>query len=211
MLRPGGLCPDCRTVGGLKGFAGAGSDTGGPGTAGLFLGRTSARQIWNGPIGSEELKGVSAGVFADVQTPLSVLSIRAGAGYSGRGGAVWDEVEDPGKESVARVRSHYLSLPLHGVVELGLGPLAGYAFGGPTVDFLLSSECSAQFCQFIREEKTTGVSVAVGVGLALDLPRTVRTYLEWRLTEGLGDAYLGDRDSARNRTVEILVRMGRAF
>ena len=79
------------------------------------------------------------------------------------------------------------------------------------MDFLLSSECSAQFCQFIREEKTTGVSVAVGVGLALDLPRTVRTYLEWRLTEGLGDAYLGDRDSARNRTVEILVRMGRAF
>ena len=181
------------------------------GTIGFFMGKTSARQIWVGPLGTEKLGGISFGVFMDVSTPLAPLSIRAEAGYVGRGSVVWDEIEDPGRESEARFRSHYLSLPVHGLVELGIGPIAGYLFAGPSMDMVLSSDCSAQFCQFIREEKPVVVNAAIGVGAVVDIPRSFRTFVEFRLSEGIGDAYVGDWSSARNRTMEILVRLGRRF
>lgn len=181
------------------------------GTIGFFMGKTSARQIWVGPLGTEKLGGISFGVFMDVSTPLPPLSIRAEAGYVGRGSVVWDEIEDPGRESEARFRSHYLSFPVHGLVEVGIGPVAGYLFAGPSMDMALSSDCSAEFCQFIREEKPMVVNASIGVGAVVDIPRSFRTFVEFRLSEGIGDAYVADGDSARNRTVEILVRLGRRF
>lgn len=181
------------------------------GIVGLSGGRTSARQVWTGPVGSEGLEGISLGVFVDVETPIPFLGVRAGGGYVGRGSVVWDQVEDPDRASDAKIRSHYMSFPVHGLLELGIGPVAGYLLAGPTVDILISSECSAQFCQFIREERPTGVNVVVGLGAALDIPGDFRTYVELRLSEGLGDAYLADGATARNRTIEMLVRLGRPF
>ncbi|MGW8265230.1 MAG: hypothetical protein ACWGSQ_02615 [Longimicrobiales bacterium] len=52
-----------------------------------------------------------------------------------------------------------------------------------------------------------GASVTAGMGATLG--GSLRTNLEVRLTEGLSDAYLGNQDSARNRTVELLVRVGK--
>jgi len=179
------------------------------GTVGVFLGRTSSRQLWNNSFASGPLSGIGGGVYVDVQTPIQVLSIRAEAGYAGRGSVVWDEELDGGRTAEAAVRSHYLSLAVHGKLGVGLGALSAYVFAGPTLDFLLDSRCSASLCQVIREEKKTVFNLATGAGVGVALGGGFRTDLEVRLTEGLSDAYLGNLDSARNRTVELLVRVGK--
>jgi len=178
------------------------------GTVGFFLGKTSSRQLWSGSIGSERIQGLSVGVFVDVQTPLPALSIRAEAGYAGRGTIVWDDLADPERTSEAKVRSHYLSLPVHGKAQFRFGPFSGYGFAGPTLEYLLSSGCSTQFCQVIQEENMIVLSVGGGFGIGLDLFGRYRAGIEVRFTEGLNDAYVGALDAARNRSTEILVRMG---
>jgi hypothetical protein len=176
---------------------------------GFFLGRTSSRQLWSGSIGTEAVEGVSMGVFVDVPTPIPTLSIRAEAGYAGRGTIVWDDEADPDRVSDAKVRSHYLSLPVHGKVALGFGPLSFFAFGGPTMDILLDSGCTTHFCQVIREERVAVFGVGGGFGIGIDLPGGYGGGVELRFTEGLSDAYVGARDTARNRSREILVRVAR--
>ena len=176
---------------------------------GVYLGRTYSRQLWSGSIGTEVVEGASAGVFVDVETPIPAISIRAEAGYAGRGTIVWDDQADPDRASEAKVRSHYLTLPVHGKATVGLGPLSLFAFGGPTMDILLDSGCTMQFCQVIREEKMAVFGVGGGVGVGIDLPGGLWGGIELRLTEGLSDAYVGARDAARNRSREILVRVAR--
>jgi len=196
--------------GGEAGAAPAGDQDGGPLViVGLFVGRISSRQIWSPPYETDGLKGLTAGVFVEARTPVSFLSVRAEAGYAQKGTVVWDESQDPGRNAPARVRSHYLTLPIHGKVSFDVGPAEAYVFGGPTVDFLLSSQCSEEFCQFIRDEKGTVVNAAVGGGVGFRLPGGYTVGLEGRITEGLGDAYLAEFDSARNRSTSVLVRIGR--
>jgi hypothetical protein len=179
------------------------------GTVGVFFGMTSSREVWDGSVISDRLRGVSAGVFVDVQSPLRLLSVRAGAGYVGRGSIVWDGDQDPERRSEARVRSHYLSIPIHGKLEVGVGPLFGYLFAGPTVDFLLASQCSEEFCQMVREEKATVINAAVGGGVGFALPGGIELSLDILHTEGLNEAYLGTQGSGRNRSMELLARLGR--
>ena len=209
-----GLAAALSPVAGGGGVLGAQEDATVPedrdrGTVGVFLGSTSSLQLWTGSFASDRIQGFGLGVFVDVRTPVQFLSIRAEAGYAGRGGLVWDEVMDPEGAAEATLRGHYLSFPVHGKMAVGLGPISGYLFAGPTLDFLLDTGCSAEFCQAIREEKTTVFSVAGGVGLGVELGSRLRAGFELRLTEGISDAYLVNGDSARNRTTELLVRVGR--
>jgi hypothetical protein len=179
------------------------------GTVGVFLGMTSSREVWNGSVVSDRLRGLALGVFVDVQSPLRLLSVRAGAGYVGRGSIVWDGDQDPERGSEARVRSHYLSLPVHGKLEVGVGPLFGYLFAGPTVDFLLASQCSEEFCQMVVEEKGTVINAAVGGGIGFALPAGLELSFDILHTEGLSEAFLGAAGSGRNRSMELLARVGR--
>lgn len=158
---------------------------------------------------SEALHGLTTGVFVEAQTPVSFLSVRAEAGYAAKGTVVWNEAEDPDRLLAAKVRAHYLTVPIHGKVAVALGPVAVYLFGGPTLDLLLSSQCSEQFCSFIRNEKPTVLNAALGAGVGFQAPGGYRIGVEGRITEGLGDAYLGELDSARNRSTSLLVRFGR--
>ena len=181
------------------------------GTVGFFLGQTSSRQLWGGNLATDRLNGLSLGIFVDVQTPVPALLVRAELGYAGRGTIVWDLEEDPERAQEARVKVHYISFPVHGMVELRLGPVVGYVFAGPTVDVLVASDCSMEFCPGMGEEKGAVVNAAGGIALGFDLPREIRARFELRFTEGLGDAYLGGIVSARNRSAEMLVRLGRPF
>jgi len=181
------------------------------GTVGVFFGSTSSEQMWPDPVAADRLRSMALGVYIDVQTPLPFLSIRAEAGYAGRGSVLWDEELDPERSAEAAIRGHYLSFPIHGKVGAGLGPVSGYLFAGPTLDFLLSSDCTELFCQIVQEEKTTVVSVAAGAGVGLELPRGFRLGVEARHTEGLSEAYRGGPGSGRNRTLELLVRLGRVL
>lgn len=193
-----------------KGVTGGDEAVARRGIVGLFVGRISSRQIWSPPYETGRLTGLTAGVWAEAQTPVPFLSVRAEGGYAQKGTIVWDEGLDPDRNAPARVRSHYLTLPIQGKVAIRVGPVRAFLFGGPTVDFLLSSQCAEEFCQFIRDEKGTVVSAAAGAGVGFDLPGGYRVELEGRITEGLGDAYVAEMDSARNRSTSILARIGRA-
>lgn len=193
----------------LRAQEGPGGGTRDRGSVGVFLGKASSRQIWSSSYSTDRLDGLALGAYVDVRTPVSFLSIRAEAGYVGRGSVVWDPDEDPERAAEARIRSHYLSVPVHGKVAGKVGPLSAYLFGGPTMDFLLGSGCSVEFCQVIREERMAVFGVAAGAGVGLDLGERFSTSFELRFTEGLGDAYLGTQNSARNRSTELLVRMGK--
>ena len=180
-------------------------------TRGLFLGRTSSRQVWSGAsrISTESAPGLSLGAYVDVQTPISFLSVRAELGYIQRGSLVWDDELDPDHTRSARVRSHNLSVPIQGKLGWELGPLSAYLVAGPTLDLLLDSGCSPEICPLLRDEKPTVFGVSVGGGMGMEVGNGIRTELEVRLTEGLGDAYLGEFGAGiRNRTVEVLLRVG---
>ena len=183
------------------------------GTLGLFLGHTSSQQLWSGDsrISAESASGVSLGAFMDVQTPAPFLSIRAELGYVQRGGLAWDDELDPDHTRSARVKSHYLSIPIHGKLGWDLGYLSAYLVAGPTMDFLLHTGCSSEICPLLRDDKPAVFAVSVGAGLGTEWADRYRIGAEIRLTEGLGNAYVGDLAEVRNRTLEILLRVGRPY
>lgn len=175
---------------------------------GIAVGGASSRQLWSRTFSTEAAHGLSAAVFVEVPTPLSHLSVRAEAVYVGRASLVWDPALDPDRAGETTVRGHYLSLPIHGQVRAGLGPISLYGFGGPTVDLTLSTGCREDFCAVLRDEKPMTFGVGVGAGAALLLPNGMEGGVEVRLTEGLSSAYQGQSRDARWRTIELLLRVG---
>ena len=65
--------------------------------------------------------------------------------------------------------------------------------------------------EVLREERQTVVNVAGGGGIGVQLPRALVAGFELRITEGLGDSYVGDFITMRNRSVEVLARLGIPF
>lgn len=179
------------------------------GTWGVTAGRVSARQIWSGAAETDYLTGILAGVFADVHIPVPGLSVRWELLYTQRGTLV----SDPQAQGLsdARLRSHYLSLPLHLKVGHSLAPVSAYLFAGPTFEQLLSTSTDGGVGEVLREERQTVVNVSAGGGIGLQLPRSLIAGFELRITEGLGDSYAGDFVTMRNRSLEVLVRLGRPF
>ncbi len=178
-------------------------------TWGVTAGRVSARQIWSGAAEADYLTGILVGVFADVPIPVPGLSVRWELLYTQRGTLV----SDPQAEGIsdARLRSHYVSLPLHLKVGHSLGPVSAYLFAGPTFEQLLSTSTDGGVGDVLREERQTVINVSAGGGIGLGLPRDLVAGLELRITEGLGDSYAGDFVTMRNRSLEVLVRLGIPF
>lgn len=178
-------------------------------TWGVTGGAVSARQIWSGAVETDYLTGILVGVFADVPIPVPGLSVRWELLYTQRGTLV----SDPQAEGLsdARLRSHYLSLPLHLKVGHSLGPVSAYLFAGPTFEQLLSTSTEGGVGDVLREERQTVINVSAGGGIGLGLPRDLLAGFEVRITEGLGDSYAGDFVTMRNRSLEVLVRLGRPF
>jgi hypothetical protein len=169
----------------------------------------SARQIWSGAVETDYLTGILMGVFADVDVPLPGLSVRAELLYTQRGTLV----SDPQAEgfSDGRLRSHYLSFPLHVKVGYSIGPVSAYLFAGPTFEQLLSTSTDGGVGEVLTEERQTVVNVSAGGGIGVHLPRDLVAGFELRITEGLGDSYAGDFVTMRNRSVEVLARLGTPF
>lgn len=175
-------------------------------TVGFHVGQVRSRQLWSGPISTEEASGLSLGVNVDVPTPAPFLSIRAEIGYVGRGSVVWDRDVDPNGLAPARVRSHYLSIPLLGKVKFGMGPASVYLIAGPAIDQLLETKCTEVLCRVLSDEKPTVFSVSAGAGVSIDYRNRLRGDFEFRFTEGLTDAYASSLSGIRYRSLEILLR-----
>jgi hypothetical protein len=178
-------------------------------TWGVTAGRVSARQIWSGADDTDYLTGILVGVFTDVHVPLPGLSVRAELLYTQRGTLV----SDPQAEGLpeGRLRSHYMSVPLHLKAGYSIGPVSAYLFGGPTFEQLLSTSTDGGVGEVLREERQTVVNVSAGGGIGVQLPRDLVAGFELRVTEGLGDSYAGDFITMRNRSVEVLARLGTPF
>ena len=175
-------------------------------TVGFHMGQTRSHQLWSGPISTGGANGFAFGVNVDVPTPVRFFSIRAEIGYAGRGSVVWDGEVDPDALASARVKSHYLSLPVQGKVRFDLGPAAAYLLAGPTLDLLLKTQCTQDLCRVLSEENPTVFGVTVGSGVSAEYRDRFRGELEIRVTEGLTDAYLSSSSEVRYRSVEVLMR-----
>ena len=180
-------------------------------TAGFHLGRVQAKQLWDDPITGLSANGLTAGIQVDVPTPARFLSVVAGVGYAQRGSVVWDADLDPDRDLTALVRSHYLSVPIHGKLGTKVGPGGAYILGGPTMDLLLDTQCPQDFCALLSEDRPVALSATVGGGVFFEIPEEVRIDLEVRLTEGLTAAYTSNSTGVRYRSLEFLVRAGKPF
>lgn len=175
-------------------------------TIGIHVGQVRAEQLWEDPAKGTTSTGLSFGVGVDVPTPARSLSVRAGLGYVQRGSRVWDQEQDPEKESTRNVRSHYLTVPVEGKVGLEVGPMAVYLVAGPVVDVLLQTQCSQDLCPSLEEERPMVLSANLGAGLSISFRDRARADLELRLTEGLTSSYSALGNGLRYRSLEYLVR-----
>ena len=82
-------------------------------TVGVVAGVTSSRQIWSGLGASGAAEGILLGVYVRVPTPLPHLAVRAEMAYAQRGGLLSERELQAEQPVSARVRSHYLSFPVH--------------------------------------------------------------------------------------------------
>jgi len=180
-------------------------------TVGFQLGQVRAKQLWDYPISSESSNGLTVGVQVDVPTPARILSVVVGLSYSQRGSIVWDTELDPDRELPATVRSHYLSFPILGKLGTKFGPAGVYFLAGPTVDFLLTTQCPEDFCTLLADDRPTVLSVTAGVGVSFDVREQARVDLEARLNEGLTVAYVSTYTDVRYRSVDFLIRVGVPF
>jgi len=175
-------------------------------TLGFHVGQVRSHQIWTGPTGTGTANGFSLGINVDVPTPAPLLSILAELSLVRRGSLVWDEVADPEGVEASAVRSHYLSVPFLGKVNFRLGPTSLYFLAGPTVDLLLNTTCTQDFCSVLQDDRPTVFAATVGSGISMDFGDRFRTDLEVRVTEGLSNAYVVASSDVRYRSLGFLLR-----
>lgn len=180
-------------------------------TVGFHIGQLQSQQKWEFLLETATAKGLSFGVNVDVPTPAQFLSIRVGLGYAERGSQVWNPSEDPEKESVAQVRSHYMSSTFEGKLRARVGPTAVYLFLGPAIDLLLETQCSQDLCAALVDERPALLSAVAGLGVSAYFRDRFRGDFEVRWTESLSDAYRGLSSGVGYRSVEFLFRASFPF
>ena len=179
-------------------------------TSGTLVGAVGGwlenRQIWSPSSETERVAGVLLGAFVRAATPAGWLSIQAEGLWTQRGGEVFDEVD--GQVLQGSIRSDYLTISVHPRGSVTLGPLRVHVAAGPTLDQPLRSRFDPGLRMVLENEAPTVFGVSVGAGLGAVVAGQIHAEVEARVFEGLGDAYSGDFVSVRNRSIEILGRVG---
>lgn len=83
-----------------------------------------------------------------------------------------------------------------------------FAFGGPTLEQTLKTTADASVVQVMGVERAVLFGVGYGAGLGGPLPGGLRGSLEVRSMEGISEAYYEGPVTIRNRSFEILMRVG---
>lgn len=163
------------------------------------------RHVWSPSSDTERVGGVLVGVFLRARTPAPWLSVHAEALWTQRGGDVFDDVD--GQILQGSIRTDYLTLVVHPRLSVAVGPLGLHVAAGPTIDQVVRGRLDPGLRMVLEDETPTvfGVGVGAGVGTVVG---AVHAEVEARLFEGLGDAYSGAFVSARNRSLELLARVG---
>jgi len=165
----------------------------------------------------EDLRGLSAGLAADLQWSLSERASLAGQLdllYTPRGA---DVVVDGA--SIGNLRQHYLDLVLLARPAWRVGPVSIYVLlgGGLSVLAHATSEDSNGKSQDVTSDlNRLDVAVVVGAGIAVPLPPTLRPlqlsaiFLEVRRDQGLIDIDMVDA-GFKNRTNSIMLGLSFAI
>jgi opacity protein-like surface antigen len=177
-----------------------------PTTVGFVGGYSRTELVWRPAAETEELAGVVAGAFAHAVTPLGWLSVLAEGTYTQRSGDVL--ANGPDQPATGGIRSDYLTLSVHGRVSVGLGPVRIHVGAGPTIDQLIRSRLDATLAPVLERETSTVFGAAVGAGLSVLIAGRYTAEAEVRRVEGLGDAYSGGFRSVKNRSTEVVARLG---
>jgi len=174
--------------------------------AGFVVGGTLSRQVWKPFVPTSNRTGFLVGYFTDVPSPLGPFRIRVGAGYAQRGGRVDGDFD--GAPVVGETRSEWIDLHLELKLARSVGPLHAFASAGPSYGLHLRTRQDALLGQVLFEEhpKSFGVTASGGIGFGVTSHRVAELEVRW--VEGLTTARSGAFVKARNRSLEIMLRIG---
>jgi hypothetical protein len=175
-------------------------------SVGVVGGATRTQQIWARSADAGTVDGFLFGAWVDAPTPLPWFSVRVEGAFTQRGGDVTTEIG--GQVATGGIRSDYLTISVQARGQLRLGRLHLHSVAGPVVDKLMRSRLDPMLAQVLEREVPSVFGVGAGVGVGAQVTKLVVVELELRIFEGLGGAYAGNFQSVRNRSTEIVGRLG---
>jgi hypothetical protein len=173
---------------------------------GLMGGYSKTRQTWKPETPVERVGGLTIGGFAHATTPVGWLSVIAEGAYTRRGGDIMGDGE--GQLETGAIRSDYLTMSVHGRASLGVGPARVHFSAGPTIDQLMRSRLDPSLVRVLENEGSTVFAVTAGLGVGIWIGERVFAEVEGRVVEALSDAYSGGFHSVKNRSKELVARVG---
>jgi hypothetical protein len=174
--------------------------------AGGALGVVESRQLRERAADSETRTGFLAGVWADVLTPARPLHVLAEVAYVRRGGTF--PLDGPSGLK-GDVEADYLSTTVAPLLWLGVGSIGAFLYAGPTFETPIRTRSAAELRAAYANPSDQGISATAGAGLEWLGPRWV-VRGEARVVEGLSSAFSGAAGEYRHRSIEVLLRVGRA-
>lgn len=173
---------------------------------GVTVGRVVNEHLWQPDTESDRVGGFVLGAFVNAATPAPWFSVHAEAAVTQRGGDV--SGSPSGEPFTGGIRADYLTVSVHPRASIALGRVALHVKAGPSIDQVLRSRLSTALAPVLQEASMI-FGISAGVGLSATVSGPWVTEVEARVVEGLGDAYSGPFVSARNRSFEFVLRVGR--
>lgn len=180
-----------------------------PITLGGLGGWVQNTPVWNRGFDTESVGGLTLGAWVDVPTPAEWLSVTAEVAFAQRGsGTILDPEEVPGALGASPIRTDYVTTSVLPRATLQVGGVRLHAATGPTMDLLLRSRLDVVLEPELDEPATAVFAWTAGVGIGTDVAMGWVAEIEARIVEGLSNAYSGDLGTLRNRSFEVLARVG---
>ncbi|MHB1191530.1 MAG: hypothetical protein ACYC6F_00665 [Longimicrobiales bacterium] len=172
---------------------------------GGVAGANRSRELLERASDSESRNGFVAGVWVDVETPKPLLHVLAEAAFARRGGRY-----PLGGASglIGVVESDWIALTVAPVLHVGLGLVAAYAYGGPTLEMPVRTRAAAELQSAYAAPSDQSFSVTAGAGLEGRMD-TWSLRGEARIVQGLSASYSGSAGDLRHRSVEVVLRVGK--
>jgi len=178
-------------------------------TVGVVAGYAHNEQIWSRDVETEAVGGLVVGAWANVPTGAGWFSITAEGTYTQRGGdATLDDEVVAGAGDTSPIRADYITISVHPRATARVGPVRIHLTTGPTLDQLVRSRLDPVLVPVLEDGTSTVFSWTAGVGIGGNVTSGVVAEAELRIVEGLGDAYSGPFISLRNRSIELVGRVG---
>ena len=176
-----------------------------PTIGGIVAGYASTEHVWQPSAESAAVGGVILGGYLMAATPVPWLSVRAEGVWTRRSA---DRVDGDDPAATVGIRADYLAIGLHLRASRAFGRGWLHVSAGPALDQLLRSRMDPGLQSVLLDSTPSGVGVSAAVGGGFRIGERFHAELEARVFEGLGDAFSGDFLSVRNRSIEVVSRLG---